>query len=521
MKCPNCGKRIADDKLFCEFCGEEINIVPDYDPKSDLSINLDGVFDKTKELNVNEVKQKKKIQSSSTARKVKKAEYFDDDDYDNDESFGLSDIKDIFMYIIDFWQKGIVPKIMVIFAFVIIIFAVFGVINVVSKVVGKHSFEYYVEQGDEYVNKGDFEAAIECYEDALKKDASSVSVKYKISDAYKADNQINNAVFILKEIADENPSIEEEAYDKIFDILYEAEDWAGINTILDSCENPKIVEKFKQYLCRKPAFSYESGTYEDVIYLELSASSNGFIYYTFDGSDPTETSNLYSEPIMLDLGEYDIKAVFISEFGVISEINEANYVIDKNAPLAPMVSIEGGSYNVPILISVVSDVDCTTYYNIKRPTDKDELSDPDMDSIEYNGPIPMPLGASELRFISYNSEGVASSVITRKYNVTIDESVVSRAQAANKATEFRFSQGGLLDTEGHSATGSGRFLYIIEDAINMKGTVYYVINEYYEDNNVNKTSFTGKRIAVNSQNIDDFGWLELNATGDYYISRPY
>ena len=80
---------------------------------------------------------------------------------------------------------------------------------------------------------------------------------------------------------------------------------------------------------------------------------------------------------------------------------------------------------------------------------------------------------------------------------------------------------GLLDTEGHSATGSGRFLYIIEDAINMKGTVYYVINEYYEDNNVNKTSFTGKRIAVNSQNIDDFGWLELNATGDYYISRPY
>lgn len=224
---------------------------------------------------------------------------------------------------------------------------------------------------------------------------------------------------------------------------------------------------------------------------------------------------------MLDSGEYDIKAVFISEFGVISEINEANYVIDKNAPLAPMVSIEGGSYNVPILISVVSDVDCTTYYNIKRPTDKDELSDPDMDSIEYNGPIPMPLGASELRFISYNSEGVASSVITRKYNVTIDESVVSRAQAANKATEFRFSQGGLLDTEGHSATGSGRFLYIIEDAINMKGTVYYVINEYYEDNNVNKTSFTGKRIAVNSQNIDDFGWLELNATGDYYISRPY
>lgn len=521
MKCPNCGKRMAEGKLFCEYCGEEINIVPDYDPNSDMSIDLEGVFDKTKELNTEEVKRKKKITVSENNKNIEDDEdVFDDDDY-SDETFGLSDIKDIFLGIVDFWQKGIVPKIILVFAFIVLVFAVIGAVNLISGLSHKHSYEYYVEQGDAYFDQGEYDAAIDCYDKALKKNNSDLSLKYKISNAYLKDNQDKNAVFVLKEIAEEYPSREEDAYDQIFNILYDNKDWAGINEILEKCENKEIVEKFQEYLCKKPEFSEESGTYDDKLYLEITGSSNGFIYYTLDGSNPTETSILYTEPILLENGEYDFKAIFVSEFGVISDVNEANYIIDVKIPLAPMVSIEGGSYNVPILISVISDVNCTTYYNVKRPTDKDELEDPDQDSIEYEGAIPMPLGASEFRFVSYNEEGIPSTVITRKYNVKIDESVVSRAVAANIATQFRFDQGGLLDTDGHSATGDGRFLYIIEDAINMKGTIYYVINEYYEDNNVNKTSFTGKRIAVNSQNENDYGWLELNASGDYYIQRPF
>ncbi len=517
MKCPNCGKRIVEGNLFCEFCGEEINIVPDYDPNSDMSIDLNGVFDKTKDLDVEQVKRSKKIKT--TQSKSKNDDFDDYDDY-SDESFGISDLKDLFLSIADFWNKGIIPKIVLIIVLILLVFAVIGIINFVSSITHKNSFEYLVEQGDKYYAQGEYEEAINYYEDALKKNSSDIKTKSKISDAYLSDGQDQNAVYILKEIAEDNPSYEEESYDKIFDILYENKDWSGINDILEKCENPKIVEKFQQYLCRKPDFSYEPGEYDEAIVLEITGSPNGFIYYTFDGSDPNESSFLYTDPITLDKGEYDIKAVYISELGVVSDINEGLFNININMPLSPMVSIEGGSYNVPILISVSSDIGCTTYYNVKRPTDREELTDPDYDSIEYDGPIPMPLGTSEFRFISYNEEGIASSVITRKYTVTIDESVVSREVAANVATQFRFDQGGLIDTEGHSATGNGRFLYIIEDAINLKGTVYYVINEYYEDKNVGKTSFTGKRIAVNSKNESDHGWLSLNATGDYYVQRP-
>ena len=59
MKCPNCGAPLTDGNLFCEKCGEEIHIVPNYDPDTDLSVDIEGVFDKTWELDTYEVKRKK------------------------------------------------------------------------------------------------------------------------------------------------------------------------------------------------------------------------------------------------------------------------------------------------------------------------------------------------------------------------------------------------------------------------------------------------------------------------------
>ena len=38
MKCPNCGKELKDGKLLCEFCGDEIHIVPDFEPEIENKI---------------------------------------------------------------------------------------------------------------------------------------------------------------------------------------------------------------------------------------------------------------------------------------------------------------------------------------------------------------------------------------------------------------------------------------------------------------------------------------------------
>lgn len=546
MKCPNCGSRLEDGNLFCENCGKEINIVPDYDPDTDLSVDIDGVFDKTQEMNTKEVKKKRKKASDETkeintyeVKRQKKpsrsrSEYYENnkhvsrekvidsvEDWEDDEANEVSAFKDLFLSIADFWNKNIITKIVVLFIFVLLVFAVLGCIYFVRKIADRQSVDYLVEQAEASYRDKDYESAIDYYERAMEKDPNNSKIKYAISNCYLLDGQDNNAIYILKEIAQDEPENATDTYERIFNIYYDNEDWAGINDLLLTCGDEATVTKFQQYLCRKPEFSVKEGEYDDTMYLELESALNGYVYYTIDGSDPDENSNLYTEPLYLESGEYDIKAVFVNEYGVVSEIAEGNYIINVKIPLAPQVSIESGSYNVPILISVISDLDCETYYVCYRATDKEEVRiDPDQDSTLYEYPLLMPMGPSEFRFISYNAEGVPSTIITRKYNVKIENALVSMADAANIATVYRYSLGGMTDTDGHVSTTNGKFEFIIEDALNQKGTIYYVINEYYVDaKNGNKRSLTGLRYAVNINDPNDYGTLEMNARGDYIIIK--
>ena len=42
MRCPKCGAELPDGFLYCEKCGEEIHVVPDYDPTLDVAIDVEG-----------------------------------------------------------------------------------------------------------------------------------------------------------------------------------------------------------------------------------------------------------------------------------------------------------------------------------------------------------------------------------------------------------------------------------------------------------------------------------------------
>lgn len=48
-----------------------------------------------------------------------------------------------------------------------------------------------------------------------------------------------------------------------------------------------------------PILSKESGFYDDEFYLEMTSERGTTIYYTLDGSEPTEQDNRYVEPILI------------------------------------------------------------------------------------------------------------------------------------------------------------------------------------------------------------------------------
>ncbi|MBR4412701.1 MAG: zinc ribbon domain-containing protein, partial [Lachnospiraceae bacterium] len=117
MKCPNCGSLLEEGNLVCEVCGEEINIVPEYDPDVDLSVDIDGVFDHTKEIDVVEVKKQKKPPKSRSEyyeknKHVSREQVIDSvEDWDEEDPNEVGAIKDLILSVVDFWNRNIFTKI--------------------------------------------------------------------------------------------------------------------------------------------------------------------------------------------------------------------------------------------------------------------------------------------------------------------------------------------------------------------------------------------------------------------------
>ena len=79
-----------------------------------------------------------------------------------------------------------------------------------------------------------------------------------------------------------------------------------------------------------PVFSMASGTYYEAIEVEITCATEGAtIYYTTDGTDPDENSEIYTEPIMVE-ESMTIKAIAMMEGYDNSGIASVNYVIMTN-----------------------------------------------------------------------------------------------------------------------------------------------------------------------------------------------
>ena len=87
----------------------------------------------------------------------------------------------------------------------------------------------------------------------------------------------------------------------------------------------------------QPVFSPEGGTYTDQVVVTISTETEGaLIHYTTDGSDPTESDNVYTEPLTLTKTTM-LKAIAAKEDMKTSYPQTATYVIRSSTP--------GGEYN--------------------------------------------------------------------------------------------------------------------------------------------------------------------------------
>ena len=434
---------------------------------------------------------------------------FDDDFWDVEEALDFSGAGKFFANLRD----NVAARIIAIIVAVVVV-ALGAVIGInIYKNVKKNSFDYKYEQAVKAYDAGDYAHAVTYMEQASIMKPKELSLQYQLAEYYLKNNQTQNAILTYRNIIRDFDSDIIVAYTKLFAIYESVGDFESINKVLGECNDPAIVTQFQQYLADPPEFSMAAGAYDDPIYLKINANTTGKVYYTLDGSTPDNESLEYTTPLYLEKGAFFIRAIYINSYGLMSPVAEGDFSINVQTPDPPEVNLDSDEYDKPEIIIVEAPEDCVVYYTT-------DGSEPTKDSNIYKNPLLMPIGSSVFMFVTYNFDDVPSEVLERDYVYKPDESVVSAAQAADIAKAYRISLGGNVDEEGNVSTPPGRLLFLTEYAIEIRGTVYYVVNEYFQDlysGSMAKTNYSV--YAVNSKDPGDYGILTQRENGDYAYQR--
>lgn len=453
MVCPNCGYELKEGHLYCESCGAEICIVPDFEPEIENSI--------TETL-------------STVAEEIEGKS----PDSPQEERAGGQEPVITDPVPARAPKQNLLPVILITFLVMLVIVIIGGML-----LYQRYSISYQIRQARKFADLQDYGQAAEYMDRARNLDPDNADVVLMEAGYLISTGNQDQALSILLGLVDRTPleyGDKEKVFENIIAIYSGREQYEQINSLLLSCGDMEIQNHFQQYMAMAPEFGYESGTYEEVLQLRMSANTGGKIYYTMDGSMPNEHSRIYTAPLTLETGEFQIFAIFINDYGIKSEVARGLYTINLTVPDPPEVPLPSGDYQLPTMIEVEVPEDCTVYYTTDR-------SAPTEDSLRYTEPIFMPLGRTNYKFIAVSKQGVSSEVVSRSYSFAL-ETDVTIDKAVRNVVQALFDRRVLSDLYGHSTEIKGKYVFEYDTIVEIPDLgYYYKLNEYVEDEYGNRT----------------------------------
>ena len=447
MECPKCGFVLIDDRWICENCGAEIQMVPDFELELENSINevLLNVADEIDPRRNEEVSpkiDKKKPKAMKTAPKKKGGKWF--------------------RYLI--------------IALCGIVFLAAG-IPLSFTVYRNNSAAYQLSQARIYEESGDFGNALLhiAKADALRPNDAEIRLLWAAYCFSNADFD-KAAAILLEMIGSPRYTWAEKdiCYDNIIIIWHLMEKFQEINDLLLASRDEDLIAEYHYYLARQISFSEESGEFTGSLLLALNSEAEGKIYYTLDGTEPTRESRLYTAPILLEVGETSVAAVFENRYGILSDVTMQRYVIETKKPDPPFVPLSSGRYIEQVEIIATASDDCEIYFTAdgSNPTAESEL---------YEGPMVMALGNTVYHFVAINAEGICSDVVAREFEFRFNSDVTLEMAVAN-VFSAQLRRGRIVDMEGKAADADGFYDYVIDSLIEItdKGLFYKIYEHYYE-----------------------------------------
>ncbi len=432
MKCQSCGYELEEGKLYCPNCGYEIQIVPDFEPE--IEEEMTGALEEiTSEL----------VRHEKEAEKEKK--------YEQEERQRSK---------MNFYSTLAAACLVGVILLVFFTYHHMGTV------------ETQLARAQKAAADKNYGKAIEYMTRVVEMDGSDMELCNTLGEYYALNGETQQAAVVFQDIIAADRE-NENAYRNLISIYEEAKDYEAINALIRASSSDKIVNTFIKYIANPPQFSSPQGSYDEVVTLKLTANTTGTVYFTLDGSEPDETSQVYRTPMLLDDGIYTVRAFFVNDYGIKSETAVQIYEIHLHEAHAPEINLDSGEYSEPQMIIVTAPKNESVYYTV-------DGSEPTRDSILYHNPIALPIGGSIYKFISYSEDGAASEVVTRNYAFSFT-SVLDLPTAMNLLVVGLLDKGVIADINCSVPEKGGKNVYVCSSAIAINQKNYYLMVEYYED----------------------------------------
>lgn len=380
MKCSKCGAEIEVGSVFCKKCGEPVQMVPDYNILEDdfLVSLLDEQKNAKQESKTSEEKAVKSEKNTSNRARKESTK--------NQKGFAA------------LWKNkkargGIIAGIIAL------------VILIVFLVLYMTSYDHYVAKGKAADTKEEYTEALTYYNRAIKKNDTKAKAKVLAANDYMKLTEYDKAEELLLSVIEKDAD-NVSAYKSLIVLYLTTGSYDKLDFLQAQVTNQKIIDLFNDHLVSAPVFSVDGGKYDDDVIIELHAKT-GKIYYTLDGSDPTEGGILYTEPFTLKEGTTTVQAV-CEDGEKVSEVIEKRYKISYADPEAPVVIPAGGSFTTPTTITVEVPEGASVYYTWDGTT-------PTQSSAKYTAPIDMMEGNNILSLLLVDKHGKTSSVSEYNY----------------------------------------------------------------------------------------------------------
>lgn len=309
----------------------------------------------------------------------------------------------------------------------------------------------YLTIGRELIEQAYYTRALEPLGVVIERDPDNVDGLNLLAQAYTELGRVDEAKEIyLGLINDPESAAHPAAYRNLIKI-YQSEGYnaEALDLMKIGAQKVTTTTEFavmlRENTPKAPTFSWEEGRYNEEKDLTITIPEGQTVYYSIDGTDPSESGLIYTEGTTIHLaeGKTTVKAIGFTENGTPSEQISATYTVIIPTPAAPKANIASGKLKKSVKVSLrpgsedkkENDQIVAIYYTLdgRQATTESTLYSDD-------NPIQLPIGKTTLRAISVHANGKISYEMQATYEVEGNLKYMFREQDTFKNMEL-FSTG--------------------------------------------------------------------------------